>query len=323
MLRRSPARRHRSHRHTDVIEPYLSDVLGRPIRIVPRVRRLARRAVPEAALAAYGPDGPVGTVKIGDVKHARELVRHEAAVLRTLTDRPLKTVAPPAVLHHGVAQGLDVLLLSPMPASSRRIPTELRNAAIAEIAALGDDDELAHALFRREATQSPVPSTANHPIYANGRAAAWHGDFTPWNIALEPGGRLLVRNWERFGVGVPFGFDALHHFFHRCLRRMRPPEAAMACVAQAGRILEPFARPRGEIPDSAEPGPDDEIGVSGQRARFPAAGARLGISFLDARRTAAHYLITLADRHHRDGHEPLGPPAEWLNPVVDHLECLP
>jgi hypothetical protein len=86
---------------------------------------------------------------------------------------------------------------------------------------------------------------------------------------------------------VPLGFDALHHFFHRALRRMRPPQAARACVAQAGAVLEPF-----------------------------------GLSCGDARRTAVHYLVALADRHYRDGNEPLGPPSEWLNPAVDHVEIL-
>lgn len=311
---------HRSRRHTDIIEPYLSDVLDQPI--TARVRRSARRAVREPVLEAYGPDGPVGLVKIGDSERARELVRHEAAVLRILTDRPLKIVAPPTVLHHGVAQGLDVLLLSPLPATSRRVSTELRTAAIAEIAALGGDHELRNAGFQREEARSRTHPAADPR--ANGRDAAWHGDFTPGNIALGPDGRLLVWNWERFDVGVPFGFDALHHFFHRCLRRMRPRGAARACLAQAGRILEPLwgAQPVVGVP---QVGADGEFDLRGQFADCGTAEGpdQLGMSVFDARRIAAYYLIILADRHHRDGHEPLGPPAEWLNPVVDHLECLP
>ncbi|WP_204042104.1 hypothetical protein [Acrocarpospora phusangensis] len=119
-------------------------------------------------------------------------------------------------------------------------------------------------------------------------AGAWHGDFSPWNVCAGGDGELLVWDWERFEVGVPIGFDALHHFFHGALRRMRPGQAAQACVSRAGRILEPF-----------------------------------GLSFAEARLTAAHYLMTLADRHRRDDHEPLGPASDWLNPVLDHLEVLP
>ena len=86
---------------------------------------------------------------------------------------------------------------------------------------------------------------------------------------------------------MPLGFDAVHHFFQRALRRTDPAAAAMACLAQALPTLAPF-----------------------------------GLSAAEARLTAIRYLITLADRHAADGHEPLGPPARWLNPVVDHQEVL-
>jgi hypothetical protein len=39
---------------------------------------------------------------------------------------------------------------------------------------------------------------------------AWHGDFGPWNMGVE-GRRVEVWDWERFGVGVPIGFDAAHY----------------------------------------------------------------------------------------------------------------
>lgn len=242
----------------DAVGAHLSEVLGRPIRVV--VRPPARRAHHGPVLEAYDPDGRAGIVKIGETEPAREAVRHESVVLRMLADRPLKVVVPPAVLHHGVWRDAEVLLLSTPPVRSRpfvrsRPSADLLEAAVAEIAALDAD--------------------GGH---------AWHGDFTPWNVTVSADGRLLVRNWARFGTGVPYGFDALHYFFHRCLRRMRPSQAAAACLARAGRLL--------------------------------------GMSTADARRTAAHYLITIADRHLRDGHEPFGPPSEWLNPAVDHLECL-
>ncbi|WP_327047979.1 hypothetical protein OG320_08920 [Microbispora sp. NBC_01189] len=250
------------------IETHLSEVLGRRVRVVVHVRP-ARRANRKPVLEAYDSSGLVAFVKIGASEQARALVRHEGEVLRGLADRALKVVAPPTVLHHGVWRGLEVLALSPLPVTTRpfttrpftsnRVSAGLLASAVQEIAALG-------------------PHTGT---------AAWHGDFTAWNTAAGPDGRLLVWDWERFAVGVPVGFDALHHFFHRALRRMPPPVAARACLAQAGRVLEPFGA------DSA-----------------------------GARRTAAHYLITLAERHRRDGHEPLGSPATWLNPAIDHLECL-
>ena len=39
---------------------------------------------------------------------------------------------------------------------------------------------------------------------------AWHGDWTPWNMALA-GDRVLLWDWERFETGVPAGLDPLHY----------------------------------------------------------------------------------------------------------------
>ncbi|MBP2707207.1 hypothetical protein JOL79_25820 [Microbispora sp. RL4-1S] len=303
----------------DTIETYLGDVLGRRVHAVVRVRP-ARRPNRKPILEAHGDDGLVGFVKIGDSERAARLVRHESEVLHMLAGRVLKVVAPPTVLHHGVWRGLDVLVISPLPVTHRTVPAGLFNDAVREIASLGTEPG---------ETPFPPPSPLPPPLpYAPGlgpctgptagrgagpgagaetgpasgpgagadagaaaEAAApswhWHGDLSPWNVAAGADGRLLVWDWERFAGGVPLGFDALHHFFHRALRRMRPPQAARACLARSGTVLEPF-----------------------------------GISPGQARRTAVHYLLTLADRHYRDGHEPLGPPSEWLNPLVDHLECL-
>ncbi|GGO18230.1 hypothetical protein [Microbispora bryophytorum] len=257
----------------DTIETHLSDVLGRRMRVVVHVRP-ARRANRKPILEAYDGSGLAGFVKIGDSPRARRLVRYESEVLRMLAGQPLKVVVPPDVLYHGRWRGLEVLMLSPLPVTSlrvgsRRVPARLLTSAAREIAAIRPYDEEAGS---EEQT---------------GETAAWHGDFTPWNVAAGVDGRLLVWDWERFAVGVPPGFDALHHFFHRALRRMPPPVAARSCLAQAGGLLEPF-----------------------------------GVDVAQARRTAAHYLVALAERHRRDGQEPLGPPAVWLNPLVDHLEFL-
>ncbi|WP_433416527.1 hypothetical protein ACQP1V_40400 [Microtetraspora malaysiensis] len=260
----------------DTIETYLGEVFGHPIRAELRVRP-ARRANRKPILSAHAATDrttrePLGFVKIGDSERARALIRHESATLRMLADRPLKTIAVPVVLHHGVWHGMDVLVLSPLPVTSAAAPPALLDAAVAEIASLGGDAPPGGA----------PPPPGGHPD-----GHAWHGDFAPWNVSPATDGRLLVWDWERFGTGVPLGFDALHHFLHRALRRMGPVSATRACLARAVPLLAPF-----------------------------------GLSAAEARRTAAHYLITLADRHDRDGHEPLGPASTWLNPLVDYLEPL-
>ncbi|MGW0587900.1 hypothetical protein [Streptosporangium sp. NPDC002607] len=278
----------------DGIENHLSEVFDAPVRVTLRVRP-ALRANRKPILEARGPDGPIAFVKVGDTDLTRELVAHEARTLDLLAGVPLKTVVPPAVLHHGSWRGLSVLALTPLPVRRGRIPRGVLTDAIAEIARipaepvsdrvppgnLPDPADRAFGVSTQAAGTGPISG----PI--SGRGFAWHGDLTPWNISRGPDGRLLVWDWERFGTGVPLGFDAVHHFFQRALRRDDPATAARACVARALRVLAPF-----------------------------------GLSASESRLTAIRYLIALADRHTADGHAPLGPPELWLNPVVDSQETL-
>ncbi|MFI6391370.1 hypothetical protein ACIBHY_21000 [Nonomuraea sp. NPDC050547] len=239
------------------ISEYLSEVFGVRVETVLHVRP-ARRANRKPILEAHTESGRIAFVKIGDTPRAQELIANEAAALQRLADLPLKTIQPPTVLHHARWRDLSVLALSPLPVTGRgRVPATLLARAVKEIAATG------------------------------GAEHAWHGDLSPWNICPSADGRLLVWDWERYSIGVPYGFDALHHLFQRALRRMDAPTAARACLAQAVGVLAP-----------------------------------LGLSSAVARQTALFYLIALADRHAADGHEPLGPPSTWLNPLVDSQELL-
>ncbi|MEO3812112.1 hypothetical protein ABGB17_24210 [Sphaerisporangium sp. B11E5] len=252
-----PGRRRLPH-GPGTIEGHLGEVFGRRVRVVTYVRP-ARRANRKPVLAAFGTEGDLlAFVKVGHTECSRALVRHESTTLTMLATAPLRTVVAPTVLYHGLWRDMDVLALAPLPVTRARVRPAVLARAAEEIARLPAGD-----------------------------AFCWHGDFAPWNMAAAADGRLLVWDWERFGTGVPLGFDALHHFFQRALRRMPPRVAAEACVAQAPRTLEPFA--------------------------VPAPSAR---------QTAVHYLITLADRYERDGHQPLGPPSGWLTPVADNQEVL-
>ncbi|SEK37387.1 hypothetical protein [Nonomuraea pusilla] len=239
------------------IVAHLAEVFGRPVEGVLHVRP-ARRANRKPILEVHAGGRLLAFVKIGDSPRTRGLVAAEAAALGRLAGLGLRTVVVPEVLHHGTWQGLAVLALSPLPVRRGRVPRPLLVTAVKEIAGTG-----------------------------GAAGPAWHGDLSPWNLAPSRDGRLLVWDWERYETGVPYGFDALHHFFQRALRRMAPPVAARACLARSVRELAPY-----------------------------------GLSAAEARRTALRYLIALAHRHAADGHTPLGPPQSWLNPVVDHEELL-
>ncbi|NUP83056.1 MAG: hypothetical protein HOV96_36545, partial [Nonomuraea sp.] len=183
--------------YEESIAAYLGEVFDAPVETVLHVRP-ALRPNRKPVLEARTDGRLLAFVKVGDGERARELVTREAAALRGLAEAPLKTVVVPDVLHHGEWRGLPVLALSPLPVRRRRVPQPLLHAAVKEIAATG----------------GPRP--------------AWHGDLSPWNISPSADGRLLVWDWERYETGVPYGFDAVHHFFQRALRRMRPAQAARA-----------------------------------------------------------------------------------------------
>jgi len=47
---------------------------------------------------------------------------------------------------------------------------------------------------------------------------AWHGDWTPWNMARRHG-RIQLWDWERFDTGVPQGLDRCHYGVNAVCRR--------------------------------------------------------------------------------------------------------
>jgi hypothetical protein len=67
---------------------------------------------------------------------------------------------------------------------------------------------------------------------------AWHGDWTPWNMAWHRG-VLRLWDWERFARGVPNGFDLLHYRLQEAMRTASgPPYATWPDTAAA--TLEPL-----------------------------------------------------------------------------------
>ncbi len=113
---------------------------------------------------------------------------------------------------------------------------------------------------------------------------AWHGDWTPWNMAVRDYG-ILVWDWDRFTIGVPVGFDALHHELHERMRyTVDAAEAVAGLLDRAPVLLDPF----------------DVVGADATRL------------------TALLYLIDLATRFLDDKRSGgrLGVLGAWLLPVL-------
>lgn len=286
------------------IETYLAGQLGQPVEIGLHVG--AARANRKPVLQLLSRDGQsLGFAKIGINSLTTGLVKAERAALTQLRECGLTGMRLPEVVAGGTWNGLEVLVLSPLPVWQRRTPltpdrlagalTELARATgtssapltasacwrqllarAAQVDASDDGSMLADLLERFGAAAGPTKVTFG----------CWHGDLTPWNLASTQVG-LLVWDWERFGAGVPIGYDALHYWLQAKVvdAKVDPQAAATRCVAAAATLLAPF-------------------GVSGDAARLTVLGylAELSVRYL-------------TDRQAQAGAR-LGRPGTWLLPAL-------
>jgi hypothetical protein len=288
----------------DTIEAYLRTALTHEIRLSmylgpPRANR-------KPVLQLLSPAGdPVGYAKVGINPLTRDLVRAEHAALTRLGRARLTEIAVPSVLHHGQWRGLEVLVLGTLPVWLRRTPPAAGQlaAAMTEVARVGGlcrgplaGSGYASQLMTRlaKADDGPertalVQALRTLTARAGGTTltyGAWHGDWSPWNMASTRSG-LLVWDWERFATGVPLGFDALHYWVQTEVRPggREPRAVAAECPGRAAELIGP-------------------LGGGAEKARL----------------TATLYLAELATRYLVDRQDEagarLGSTGTWLIPAI-------
>lgn len=289
---------------TGTIETYLGSVMSEKLQVSMYLgpARANRKPVLELLTSA---GEPVAFAKIGVNPLTRSLVCAERAALERLSHTDLAQVTVPKVLHHDQWRNLEVLVLSAVPTWVRQHPlsTAQLAAAMHEVASIGGlrrEPLRGSAYLRRlrehlaladESPEQAVLISALDVLEARAEDTsltfgAWHGDWSPWNMA-STGSGLLVWDWERFDVNVPLGFDALHHWLQTRLGPGRPDPraAAQECAWNASQILAPFGVDTGE--------------------------ARLtGIAYLAE--LATRYLV---DRQAKMGAR-YGAPGTWLIPTI-------
>jgi hypothetical protein len=287
----------------DTIEEYLTAVLSRDIQVSMYLGPARANRKPVLQLLV-GTGEPAGFAKIGVNPLTCSLVRAEHDSLVRLGRAGLREITIPKVLHYDSWRGLEVLVLSPLPAwqSPRPLPAPRLAAAMAELARVGGltTEPLSHSRYlgqlrSRLAAADPGAERAAllHALddltaRAGGETltfGSWHGDWSPWNMA-STGSGLLVWDWERFATGVPLGFDALHHWLQaRVAGHHEPAAAARSCAERAPRELAPF-----------------------------------GIAARQAQLTAVLYLADLATRYLTDRQAQagarLGATETWLIPAI-------
>jgi hypothetical protein len=286
------------------IESYLAAQLGHEVLV--SLHLGAARANRKPVLQLLTADGStVAFAKVGHSELARQLVRDEQAALDQIGAARLATVTVPAVRHLGSWAGLDVLVLSALPVwqPRRELAAGQLAAAMGEVALLAGTGQQPVAassywgqLGRRLARAPASPDRLALQRELAGLGArhggtvlsfgAWHGDWTPWNMACTRDG-LLVWDWERFAVGVPVGFDPLHYWLQAAAvsPQRDPADAAAECVRRAPELLAP-------------------LGAGPAAARLTAL---LYLSELSAR--------YLTDRQAEAGAR-LGAPGRWLLPAL-------
>jgi hypothetical protein len=286
------------------IEAYLGGLLGLDVQL--SVHLGAARANRKPVLQLLTAAGEtVAFAKVGTNPLTVGLVRDEREALDRVSAARLTAVTVPAVRHLGRWQGLEILVLSALPVwrPRRELPGGRLTAAMAEVARVagGTSERLADSGYwrRLRARLDAAPPSADQQellrlLAGLGTRAgereltfgSWHGDWTPWNMASTEDG-LLLWDWERFAVGVPVGFDALHYWLQaEVVSPQRDPVAAAAgCARRAPGLLGP-----------------------------------LGVGPAAARLTALLYLAELSTRYLVDRQAAagarLGAPGHWLIPAL-------
>ena len=247
---------------TDSIDAYLQRALARQLSVSVQIgpARPSRKPV----LQLITSDGEtLGFAKVAMSDLTERLVHTEAVALTMLSQVPLARVRPPRVLHSGHWRGHEVLVQEALPTwlTHRPSPDWTLAAAMREVAFClgstrgrvsasgywrsllgrlsgesGDDDQPAESVALAAAARRLIGQCGDVELVFG----TWHGDWAPWHMAAYCDTTLLW-DWERFGAGVPVGFDALHYDLQVRLERGQEPELAVAAtVSRAADLLLPF-----------------------------------------------------------------------------------
>jgi hypothetical protein len=237
------------------IQGFLEECLGERVFLSLSVGPV--RANRKPILGVLRSDGHMlAYVKVGLNEVTKTLVRRESEVLRGLPRGPDSCVRVPDVLHHGLWNGLEVLVLGALPAGPRW-PRDRAVVATAmkEIAErpgvstqrLGESRYVSSLAATLDGMDSPTADRLATALTSLRRGwnelevrfGSWHGDWTPWNMSAN-GNHVNVWDWERYTHGVPLGFDALHYQLHASRSRLSPEAAVAQLRPAAAAALDPF-----------------------------------------------------------------------------------
>lgn len=244
-------------RSTESIQAHLGEILGRHVVVgvhlgPPRANRKPIVQVVDEAGTTHA------FTKVGFDDLTRELVQAEGRALSSLQSHAFSYLTVPRVVHIGQWQGKELLVLAPV--GTRNTGAAQPNLLQLAMVELSTSDgctrrELISSAYwqglrsRIQALAGPQSRALLEAVATiEGTSAglevdlgAWHGDWTPWNMALRDD-RAVLWDWERFASGVPVGFDALHFELQSTIRQgqLSPRDAVPHLGRRAGELLAPF-----------------------------------------------------------------------------------
>ncbi|HEV7862493.1 MAG TPA: hypothetical protein VGR20_07320 [Acidimicrobiia bacterium] len=244
-----------------LLTEHLRGLFGRrdlEMAVILGVPRLNRKPV----LQVLASDGTVvGYVKAAWNDLTAGLVRNEARVLAHLAAAGPKgngptTFTPPAFIAAGPWGELELICASALPNAARPDQAQIFDppmAVIGEIAGLwgrstarlADSPYWAGVRTRLAAQDGSdvlvkaVDWIEKHYGAVEMAFGAWHGDFTPWNMA-RLSEATYVWDWERAGP-APAGLDLLHFLFQSvCRFEGRTPERSVEICSERTPSLLPL-----------------------------------------------------------------------------------
>jgi hypothetical protein len=222
----------------DSLQAHLSSVLGTDVQFSVSVG--TARANRKPILQIFDRRGTcLAYAKIGDGTVSSADVTRESESLDEISGRLPGVFDAPRKLHFGTWSGMPVLLISPLRVSVLQRPLRFVRVPVSEMSMLSqafceDSVPLVEAPFwerlaapiaglslsdRRDRLTALRAGLASAAEGRSFRLGAWHGDWTPWNMAWTRG-RLQLWDWERFEDGVLEGFDHSHFVVNTVTRRL-------------------------------------------------------------------------------------------------------
>jgi len=254
-----------AERPQHLLTEHLREMFGRrdlEMAVILGVPRLNRKPV----LQVLASDGTVvGYVKAAWNDLTAGLVRNEARVLADLAAALPASFVPPAFVAAGPWGDLELIAASALPNAARPDPAQVFEppmAVIAEIAGLwgrstaplADSPYWAGVRERlafqggSELVERAVDWIERHHGHDTIAFGAWHGDFTPWNMA-RLGDTTYLWDWER-AASAPAGLDLLHFLFQSVCRfdHQTPADAVEICSERTPALLSAL-----DVPPATEP----------------------------------------------------------------------